>query len=73
MNVGNVALGVGLGGWGVVFYAFARWYVGDDARLRRAAKRRWWLDRRQRRIRRGEMTQEEWFAEWVRHQRATVK
>ena len=72
MNVGNVAVGVGLSVWGVVGYAFARWWVGDDARLRRAAKRNWWLDRRlQGRIRRREMTQ--WFAEWVRHQRATVK
>jgi len=73
MNVGNIAIGAGLAGWGIALFALSRWYVRDDARLLRAAKSRWWLDRRQRKIRSGEVSQEEWFTNWIRGQRAMVK
>jgi hypothetical protein len=74
MNVGQIATGVGLGAYGVAFYLFSRWYVLSDARMRRGAESRWWLDQRTvRRVRRGQMMKDDWFELWIHEQRQIVK
>jgi len=74
MVLGQVAEGVGLAAWSVGFYVFARWQGSNDSRMRRLAQARWWLDRRTvRALRRGKMSQEEWFGRLARNYRATVK
>jgi hypothetical protein len=74
MDSGQVLEGLGLGAYGVAFYAFVTWYVRDEARLRRMAQSRWRFDRRfERRLRTGQMTREEWFDRWCRSQRLLVK
>jgi hypothetical protein len=74
MVLGQVAGGVGLGALSTGFYLFARWQGSDDSRLRRLAQSRWGLDRRAvRKVRRGEMSQEEWFSKFIRTYRATIK
>jgi hypothetical protein len=74
MNVGQFMAGLGLAAFGIAFVAIARWHVRDDARMRKLAQSRWWFDRRvERKIRRGEMLQEEWFDAWIRSQRWLVK
>lgn len=74
MNVGDVATGLGLGAYGTGWYAFWRWYVRDDGRMRRMAGSRWALDRLLvRKIRKGRMTQAEWFTRFTRRHRALVR
>lgn len=74
MNVGEVVTGLGLAGYGVGWYALCRWYVRDDGRMRRMAESRWSFDRRfVRKVRKGRMTQDEWFASFIRNQRGLVK
>ena len=74
MVLGQVAGGVGLGVLSTGLYLFARWQGSDDNRMRRLAQSRWWLDRRTvRKVRRGEMSQEEWFSQLARNYRATIK
>lgn len=74
MVLGQVAGGVGLGVLSTGLYLFARWQGSDDNRARRLAQSRWWLDRRTvRKVRRGKMSQEEWFSKYVRNYRATIK
>ncbi|MEV0398849.1 hypothetical protein [Actinoallomurus sp. NPDC050550] len=73
MNVEDVVVGLGLDLYGIAFCAACRWYVRDDGRMKRMAESRWWLDRRVvRRVRRGEITRDEWFARFIRQQRALV-
>ena len=74
MNVGQFMAGLGLATFGIAFVAFARWYISDDARMRKMAPSRWRFDRRvEHMIRRGEMSQEEWFDAWIPSQRWLVK
>jgi hypothetical protein len=74
VNVGDVATGLGLAAYGIGFYAGCRWYVRDDGRMRRLAECRWWLDRwRVRKVRKGRMTRDQWFARFTRQQRGLVK
>jgi|SRR5215472_4087432 len=74
MVLGQVTGGVGLGALSAGLYLFARWQGSTDDRMRRLAQSRWWLDRRTvRKVRRGEMSQEEWFSQLARNYRATVK
>lgn len=74
VNVGQVAEGLGLAVFGVAFYACSRWYAGNDRLMRLTAQRRWWFDRWLiRKVRRGEMTRDEWFARFIRNRRAFVK
>lgn len=74
MVLGQVAGGVGLGVLSTGFYLLFRWQGSDDNRARRMAQSRWWLDRRTvRKVRRGEMSQEEWFSKFIRTYRATIK
>ena len=72
--LGQVAIGVGLAAGGAGFYAFARWQGSDDDRMRRMAQNRWWADRRTvRKVRRGQMSKEEWFSRFARQYRGTVR
>ena len=74
MDSGQVLLGSALGAYGVTFYGFARWYVRDDERLRRMARSRWGWDRRtMRKLRTGEMSQEESFERFAARQRWIVR
>ena len=74
MVLGQVAAGVGVAAWSTGFYIFARWQGSNDSRMRRMAQSRWWLDRRTvRKVRRGKMSQEEWFSKYAKTYRATVK
>ena len=74
MVLGQVVAGVSVGALSTGFYFFARWQGSDDRRMRRLAQSRWWLDRRTvRKVRRGEMSQEEWFSQFAKTYRATVK
>jgi hypothetical protein len=74
MDSGQVLQGVGLGAFGLAFYLSSRWFVADNARLRRMAESRWRFDRRsESRVRSGEMTQEEWFERFDAGQRLIVK
>jgi hypothetical protein len=73
MDAGQVAQGLGLGAYGATFYGLAYWYVQDDARLRRMAESRWWVDRHMRKIRTGEMSQAQWYARFARGQRLIVR
>lgn len=74
MVLGQVTAGVGLGVWTAALYLFARWQGSNDSRIRRLAQSRWWLDRRTvRKVRRGEMSQEEWFSKFARTYRTTIK
>lgn len=74
MVLGQVAGGVGLAAWSTGLYLLFRWQGSDDGRVRRMAEARWWLDRRTvRKVRRGQMSQEEWFSHFAKTYRATVK
>lgn len=74
MVLGQVAGGVGLAAWCTGLYLFARWQGSNDSRMRRMAQSRWWLDRRTvRKVRRGEMSQEEWFTQFAKTYRMTIK
>jgi hypothetical protein len=73
MSGGSVALGVGLGVYGVAFYVVSVLWVRDDGQMRKLAESRWPIDRRMRKIRRGDVSQEQWFAELIRNTRAVVK
>jgi hypothetical protein len=74
MVLGQVAGGVGLGVLSTGLYLFARWQGSDDTRVRRLAQSRWWLDRRTvRKVRRGEVSQKEWFSQFARNYRTTIK
>lgn len=74
MILSQVFEGLGLGAYGVAFYAGSRWCVQDDSRLRRMAESRWRWDRlTNRKLRRGQITQEEWFDQFARAQRMIVK
>jgi hypothetical protein len=74
MVLGQVVGGVGLGVLSTGTYLFARWQGSDDNRVRRLAQSRWWLDRRTvRKVRRGETSQEEWFSQFARNYRSTIK
>jgi hypothetical protein len=73
MSGDSIALGVGLGVFGVAFYVVSVLWVRDDGRMRKLAESRWPIDRRIRKIRRGEMSQEQWFTELIRNERALVK
>jgi hypothetical protein len=74
MILGQVFEGIGLGAWGAGFYALSRWYVRDGKRLRRMAQSRWWLDRWMiAQVRRGQMSQEQWFDRFAKLQRWTVR
>lgn len=74
MIVSQVFEGMGLGAYGVAFYAGSRWYVQDAGRLRKLAESRWRWDRfTNRKLRRGEISQEEWFERFARSQREIVK
>lgn len=74
MVLGQVVGGVALAAWSTGLYLLARWQVSSDGRMRRLAQSRWWLDRRTvRKVRRGEMSQEEWFAKFIKTYRMTVK
>jgi hypothetical protein len=74
MILGQVLEGLGLGAYGVAFYVGSRWYVQDDERLRKMAESRWRWDRLTNgKLRRGEISQEEWFDRFARSQRAIVK
>ena len=74
MILSQVFEGMGLGAYGVGFYAVSRWYVRDDTRLRKMAASRWRWDRfTHRELRRGEISQEEWFDRFARGQRAIVR
>jgi hypothetical protein len=74
MVLGQVTGGTGLGALSIGMYLFTRWQAGDDDRMRRLAQSRWWLDRRTvRKVRRGEMSQGEWFNKFAGNYRATIK
>lgn len=74
MVLGQVAGGVGLAAWSTGLYLLVRWQGSNDSRVRRMAQARWRLDRRTvRKVRRGEMSQEEWFIKFAKTYRATVK
>jgi hypothetical protein len=74
MNGGYVAVGVGLAVWGAAFYAVCTWCVRDDVRMSTLVDSRWSIDRRViKKIRRGEISREEWSARYIRSQRALVK
>jgi hypothetical protein len=74
MILSQVFEGVGLGACGVAFCVGSRWSVQDDARLWRMAQSRWRWDRlTNRKLRRGQITQEEWFDQFARGQRTIVK
>ena len=74
MILSQVFEGMGLGVYGVAFYAGIRWYVRDDERLQKMAESRWRWDRfTNRKLRRGEISQAEWFGRFAQGQRAIVK
>lgn len=74
MILGQVLEGMGLGAYGLAFYAGCRWYVHDDARMRRMAEsRRRWDRLTNGKLRRGQISQEEWFDRFARGQRTIVK
>jgi len=74
VNSGHIAVGLGLALYGAAFLAACWWYVGDDDRLRRLAETRWWFDRRfEGRVRRGQVSRDEWFVELARSQRFVVR
>jgi hypothetical protein len=74
MILSQVFEGVGLGAYGVAFYAVSRWYTRDDERLQKMAQSRWRWDRfTTPKLRRGEISKEEWFDRFARSQRAIVK
>lgn len=71
MILSQVFEGIGLGAYGVAFCAGSRWYAQDDTRLRRMAESRWRWDRlTNRKLLRGEISQEEWFDRFARGQRS---
>lgn len=72
MDTGRVALGVGLGIVGAAFYVTALVLVRSDHRMRTLAERRWPIDRRMRQIRNGEISQEQWFAQFTRGTRTVL-
>jgi hypothetical protein len=73
VDVGRIAIGVGLVGWGLFLLFGWRWQASDDARLRKIYERNWWLDKRRRRIRRGQLSKEEWLDQCVRWHRTLGK
>lgn len=73
MDASQVTQGLGLGAFGAAVYGLAHWVVCDDARIRKVAEARWGLDRHQRKVRGGNMSQEEWFVRYARSQRLVVK
>jgi hypothetical protein len=74
MIPGQVFGGIAVGAWCAGFYVFARWLGSSDRRMRSMAQSRWWLDRRTvRKVRRGEISQEDWFGRFTRQYRSVVK
>jgi hypothetical protein len=70
MNVGRVAIGVGLAGWGLLLLFAFRWQASSAERLRRIYARNWWLDKRLRRpLRRQQLSKQEWLDLCVRRHR----
>jgi len=74
MDIGRVVEGAGLAAWGVGFYGLARRQVRDDRRMRRLAESRWrWNRRLKRRLRRGEISKDEYFDSFIKGQKFIVK
>jgi hypothetical protein len=74
MNMGEFATGFGLGVYGAAFYTVSCWYVRSDARMRRLAESRWSFDKRTiGKLRRGEMSKDEWVQRFTLEQRRLVK
>jgi hypothetical protein len=66
VQLGHIFLGVGVAAFGVLCYAYAMYWSGRDDRLRRRAAARWRIDHYfSRRVRRGEITKEEWIEETI--------
>ena len=66
MRVGYVFLGAGVAVFAVLEYRFAMHMSRSEHRLRRMAESRWRIDRHfSRRVRRGELTKEEWIEEAI--------
>jgi hypothetical protein len=74
MDVGQLAVGVGMGLYGAAFFGFVEWHSRDDRRMRRMAESRWRFDRLLvRKGRRGRVMDEQWCEQWIRDQRRIVK
>jgi hypothetical protein len=74
MNMGEFATGFGLGVCGAAFYTVSCWYVRSDARMHRLAESRWSFDKRTiGKLRRGEMSKDEWVQRFTLEQRRLVK
>ena len=66
MRVGYVFLGLGVATLAGLEYCFAMRMSRSEQRLRRMAESRWRIERHfSRRVRRGELTKEEWIEEAI--------